>query len=112
MRNSIQAGTTFTAPAPAGGVVAGRVYVFGDIIGVAITDAAVGVPVAFETTPSIYRFTKFASEAWTLGAKVYWDAVNFRFTTTAAGNSLVGNAAAAALAADTTGLVKMRSHLA
>ena len=112
MRNSIQEGTTLTAAAPAGGVVAGRVYVFGDILGVAITDAAVGVPVAFETTQSIYRFAKATAEAWTLGAKVYWDSTNNRFTTTAAGNTLAGNAAAAALAADTVGLVKMRSHLA
>ncbi len=112
MKNSVQEGQTLTAAAPAGGVVAGRVYVFGDIIGVATADAAVGVLTVFETQQSIYRFTKLAGEAWTLGAKVYWDAANNRFTTTAAGNSLVGNAAAAALSADTTGLVKMRAHLA
>jgi predicted RecA/RadA family phage recombinase len=112
MKNSIQEGQTFTAAAPSGGVVAGRPYVFGDIIGVAAADAAVGVVTVFETQQSIYRFAKFASEAWTIGQKVYWDTTNFRFTTTVGSNLLIGNAAAAALSADTTGLVKMRAHMA
>lgn len=108
MKNSIQEGMTLSLPAPAGGVVAGRVYVFGDIVSVAVSTAAAGLVTTFETTPSVYEFTKVNGEAWTLGAKLYWDAVNFRMTTTAAGNTLVGNAAAAALAAAATGRVKMR----
>lgn len=112
MKNSIQEGQTLTAPAPAGGVVAGRVYALGDILGVATSNAAAGVSTVFETQPSIYSFPKLAGEAWTLGQKVYWDTTNFRFTTTVGTNVLAGNAAAAAAAPDTVGLVKMRAHLA
>ena len=39
--------------------------------------------------------------AWTAGAKVYWDASNNYFTTTASGNTLAGIAAKAAASADT-----------
>jgi predicted RecA/RadA family phage recombinase len=112
MRNSIQQGQTITAPAPAGGVFAGRPYALGDIIGVATADAAVGVITVFETQQSIYRFNKNPGEAWTLGQKLYWDVANNRFTTTAGTNLLLGNAAATALSAETSGLVKMRAHMA
>ena len=38
--------------------------------------------------------------AWALGVKVYWDATNNRFTTTAASHTLAGYAAKAAASAD------------
>jgi predicted RecA/RadA family phage recombinase len=48
---------------------------------------------------------KATGEAWTLGAKLYWDASAGKFTTTSTSNTLCGRAGAAAASADTTGSV-------
>lgn len=55
---------------------------------------------------------KATGEAWTLGAQLYWDNTNFRFTTTASGNTAVGAAAGAAAASgDATGTVLLDNVL-
>ena len=41
--------------------------------------------------------------AWTLGAKLYWDATDEDFQTTASGNTFAGYAGAAATSAAATG---------
>lgn len=108
MKNFFADGKTLTTAAPAGGTVAGRIYVFGDTIGVALSTAAAGEQTVFDTDTKVYEFGKATGAAWTLGAKLYWDATNFVLTTTASGNTLVANAARAAAAGDTTGLAKIR----
>lgn len=96
-KNKIADGATFTLPAPAGGCVAGRIYIFGDLFGVAKSNAAVGQPCVFERH-GVWEFPKAVhatDQAWTNGGKLYWDATNNVLTVTAAGNTLVANAAAA-----------------
>jgi len=44
---------------------------------------------------------KAAGEAWLVGADLYWDNTNKRFTTTATGNTKCGKALQPAAAADT-----------
>jgi predicted RecA/RadA family phage recombinase len=109
-RNSIADGETFTLPAPAGGVVAGRIYVFGDLVGVAKNSAAVGVPVVFERH-GVWTFDKepnASGQAWTVGAKLYWDATNNRLTVTLTGNTLVAVAMEAVVTTGTSGRAMLR----
>jgi predicted RecA/RadA family phage recombinase len=55
---------------------------------------------------------KATGEAWTLGALLYWDNTNFRFTTTSSGNSDVGACAGlAAASGDTTGTVLLNNKI-
>jgi predicted RecA/RadA family phage recombinase len=53
--------------------------------------------------------TKAGSQAWTVGALVYWDDTNKRCTTVATGNLLIGAAIAAVdnAAGSTTGRVRL-----
>jgi predicted RecA/RadA family phage recombinase len=57
----------------------------------------------------VHKLAKVGSQAWTVGALVYWDNTNKRFTTTASGNLLAGCAAEAASsgAGVTTGVVRL-----
>ena len=43
----------------------------------------------------MFELTKIGSQAWTVGALVYWDDTNKRCTTVATANLLIGVAAAA-----------------
>lgn len=106
MKNYIQPGAVMTITAPAGGTVSGRPFVSGSLVGVADITAAEGEDSTI-STEGIYELAKTSAQAWTLGAKVYWDAVNLLVTTTASGNSLIGVAAAIAANPSATGLVKI-----
>jgi predicted RecA/RadA family phage recombinase len=108
MKTSVQEGATLTITAPVGGTTAGNIYVNGDFAGVALSTAAAGSAAVLELGTGVYTFPKATAEAWSLGAKLYWDAANARLTTTASGNTLVANAFKAALAADTKGVARMR----
>lgn len=59
----------------------------------------------------VIKYTKAASQAWTIGAKVYWDDTAKEFTTTAGGNTLCGIAwaPAASGAGLVTGYVLLNS---
>lgn len=106
MKNYIQPGNVMTIPAPTGGVVSGAPVISGSLVGIADATAAEGENVAV-STEGVFELAKAASQAWTLGAKIYWSAANSNCTTTASGNTLIGIAAAAADAAATLGLVKI-----
>jgi predicted RecA/RadA family phage recombinase len=111
-KNLFKEGDNITLPST-GAVVAGRIYVLGDLIGVALNGAtAAGIPIVYSLKRDVYNFDKATGEAWTVGAKLYWDSANARLTTTSAGNTLVANAYAAAIAGATTGQALIRSHLA
>lgn len=56
----------------------------------------------FVWTSELKGATCAGSEAWTVGAKVYWDNTNSRFTVTATSNTLCGYATQPKAAADTT----------
>lgn len=58
----------------------------------------------------MFELTKIGSQAWTVGALVYWDDANKRCTTVATANLLIGVAAAVeGGAGNTTGLVRLNA---
>ena len=107
MKNYVQPGSTLTLTAPYA-VTSGDGLLVGSIFGVAAGDAASGATVETALT-GIFDLTKIGSQAWTVGAKVYWDDTNKRCTTVATDNSLIGVAveAVAGGAGDTIGRVRL-----
>lgn len=106
MKNFSQPGEVIDVAAPSGGVVSGRVVIIGSLIGVAAVTAAQGVMVAINTQ-GVYELPKLSAQAWTVGAKVYWDATNNWCTTVSSGNTLIGIATAVAANPSATGFVKL-----
>ena len=88
MRNYIQPGHAITLAAPYD-VVSGAGLLVGSIVGVAAHDALSGAEVETQLT-GVIDLTKVASQAWTAGAKIYWDNTAKRVTNVASGNTLVG----------------------
>jgi len=80
------------------------------IFGVAAGDAASGATVEAALT-GVFDLTKIGSQAWTVGAKIYWDDTNKRCTTVATDNTLIGVAveAVAGGAGDTIGRVRLNA---
>jgi predicted RecA/RadA family phage recombinase len=92
MKNYVQNGDVVSVPAPAT-VVSGAGVLVGALFGVAVHNAASGQPVEIATT-GVYDLTKVGSQAWTVGALIYWDAANSRATTVSASTTLIGKAVA------------------
>ena len=105
MKNFVQQGDNLTLAAPRA-LAAGAGFLVGSIFAVASAAAANGAPVV-GVTRGVFDLPKAPGEAWTQGVKVYWDNTNFRLTTTAASNTLVGVATQAAGSADVTGRAKL-----
>jgi predicted RecA/RadA family phage recombinase len=107
MKNYVQPGATLTLTAPYA-VTSGDGLLVGAIFGVATGDAASGATVEAALT-GVFDLTKIGSQAWTVGAKVYWDDTNKRCTTVATDNTLIGVAvdAVAGGAGDTIGRVRL-----
>ncbi|WP_306120477.1 MULTISPECIES: DUF2190 family protein [unclassified Roseitalea] len=107
MKNYVQPGNTLTLTAPYA-VTSGEGMLVGSIFGVAAGDAASGATVEAALT-GVFDLTKIGSQAWTVGAKVYWDDTNKRCTTVATDNTPVGVAveAVAGGAGDTIGRVRL-----
>lgn len=107
MKNYVQPGSTLTLTAPYA-VTSGDGLLVGSIFGVAAGDAASGATVEAALT-GVFDLTKIGSQAWTVGAKIYWDDTNKRCTTVATDNTLIGVAveAVAGGAGDTIGRVRL-----
>ncbi len=106
MNNYLQPGDTITLTAPAGGVVSGTAYKIGQLLVVAAATVAATLP--FEgAAVGVFTLPKDNTQAWTEGALLYWDDTAKELSTTATGNLLVGAAESAALAADTTGPIRL-----
>jgi predicted RecA/RadA family phage recombinase len=88
MRNYIQPGHSLTLVAPYE-VASGDGLLVGSIFGVASGDALSGAEVEVQLT-GVVELAKSASQAWTAGAKVYWDNTAKRVTNVASGNTLIG----------------------
>ncbi|MBL3571985.1 hypothetical protein BV509_17465 [Rhodovulum sulfidophilum] len=101
MKNFLSHGENITLPAPAD-LRSGAGVLVGTIFGVAQADAASGAPVVL-VRRGLFTLPKTAAQAWTPGAKVYWDGA--QCTTAASGNTLIGAAAAAAANPSETGTV-------
>lgn len=107
MKNFVQAGDTLVVPAPYD-LASGAGAQVGQLFGVAVSAVSQGADVPLKMT-GVFDLAKIGSQAWTVGALVYWDNGAKRCTTVAAGNLLIGAAAAAVsnAAANTTGRVRL-----
>lgn len=112
MKNFIQVGNVIDVPAPRA-VKSGDAVAIGSIVGVAAMDYSSGAQGQFNVT-GVYDFPKTASQAWTVGAKVYWNDTTREMTTTAAEGILAGVAvlAVGGTAAETTGRVRLNGAAA
>ncbi|NEX45189.1 DUF2190 family protein [Pseudotabrizicola algicola] len=103
MKNYVSSGDHFTITAAAA-IVSGQMVVAGSVYGVAQESVASGADVVL-VRKGIFQLPKTSAQAWTVGAKIYWDAGNAVCTTSASGNTLIGAAAAVAANPSATGLV-------
>ena len=112
MKNYVSSGATLTITALSA-VVSGAGLLAGTIFGVAAGDIALGAEGTINLT-GVYDLPKVGSQAWTVGAKVYWDASEDECTTTATDNTLIGVAvlAVGSGAGDTTGRVRLNGTAA
>lgn len=108
MRNYVQPGNNVTVIAPTGGVSSGDGVLVGSLFGVATGAAAEGAEVEIATV-GVYELGKTSAQAWTVGAKIYWDSATKLCTTAAAAgaNALIGVALAAAANPSATGVVRL-----
>lgn len=107
MKNYVQPGAALTIPAP-GTVASGAGVLVGSLFGVANHAATTGAPLTI-ATEGVFDLPKVGSQAWAVGALVYWDGPNNRCTTTAGSLKLIGVAAAevGSGAGDTVGRVRL-----
>lgn len=110
MKNFVQEGRTVTLPAPYDRN-SGEGALIGALFGVANGDVASGDDGEWDLV-GVFDLTKTASQAWAVGAKVYWDDTNKVCTTTASGNTLIGAAvlAVGSGAGETTGRVRLNGN--
>ena len=104
----IQQGDVMTYPAPSGGVTAGTPLLIGNLLVIPQETAAQTVSFSGYVT-GVHSVTKADSQAWTVGALIYWDDTAKNFTTTSTSNYRVGTAAeaVASTAGLTTGKVRL-----
>lgn len=107
MKNYVQPGQTLTVAAPYA-LSSGDGALVGSLFGVASADADSGADVEI-VTEGVFDLAKVGSQAWTVGARIYWDDTNKYCTTTASTNKLIGVAVAAvgSGAGETTGRVRL-----
>lgn len=107
MKNYVQPGQTLTVTAPYA-VASGAGVLVGSLFGVATAAAALSATVEIETE-GVFDLVKAGSQAWTVGARIYWDDTAKNCTTTAASNKLIGVAVAAvgSGAGETIGRVRL-----
>ncbi|CBS87035.1 DUF2190 family protein [Azospirillum lipoferum] len=105
MKNFVQPGKTVTVSAPYD-VASGAGCLVGSLFGVATMDAVSGASVDI-CTEGVFTLAKTSAQAWTVGAKVYWDDTNKVATTTATSNTLIGCALEVAANPSATGTVRL-----
>lgn len=112
MKTYIQPGHAVTLAAPAA-VLSGDGLLVGSLFGIATHDAASGAEVETQLT-GVVDMAKAASQAWTVGAKVYWDNTAKVATTTATNNTMIGVALLAVgnTAGETIGRVRLNGSVA
>lgn len=105
--NFIQPGDTMDFTAPAGGVVSGNAYLIGNLLVVALVDAAVGVSFAGRTN-GVWTLPKDGTALAGEGSLAYWDTATSSITNAPSLTAYrVGTAAAAAAAGDATCKVRL-----
>ena len=96
MKNFVSEGTSIQIAAPVGGVIGGKPYKIGNLIAVALSDAAEGEQVTMMLKGSYRDLPKVAGTAFGQGDTLYFKADTVEFTKTASGNSFAGYAFEAA----------------
>ena len=111
MKTYIEPGHVVTLSAPYA-VASGDGLLVGSLFGVATQNAANGADVETQLT-GIVDMAKAPSQAWTVGAKVYWDNTAKVATITATGNVLIGAAMLAVgnTAGETIGRVRLNGSV-
>ena len=104
MKTFISDGGVVPVVAPAGGATAGQGVLVNEMFGVANDTVAAGATVGLAMF-GVFNLTKATGQAWAVGVRLAWDSAAKNVTTTLAGNTKIGYARDAALAADTTGVV-------
>ncbi|MBM3653967.1 MAG: DUF2190 family protein, partial [Alphaproteobacteria bacterium] len=105
MKNFIQEGEAVTVAAPYD-VLSGAGALVGSLFGVAASGALSGADVVLHTC-GVFDLKKVSAQAWTVGAKIYWDNSAKTATTTSTGNTLIGVAVKAADNPSSTGYVRL-----
>lgn len=107
MKNFVSQGNTLTFTAGAN-LTSGQGVLIGSLFGVVAESAASGEQAVANLT-GVYDLPKTASQAWTVGAPIYWAATPGECTTVPTGNTLIGAAMAAvgSGAGETTGRVRL-----
>lgn len=105
MNNFVQEGKVLTLPAPYG-VVSGAGFQVGALFAIATFDAAAGAPVE-GVTEGVFTLPKTSTQAWAIGARVYWDDTNKRGDTDSAKGGLIGVATATAANPSAVGNVRL-----
>lgn len=103
--SQVSDGCTLTVAAPYD-VASGAGALVGSIFGVAHDAALSGADVVLNLTGE-YTLAKTSAQAWTVGARIYWDDTNKVCTTTATSNKFIGNATAVAANPSGTGSVRL-----
>lgn len=107
MKNFQGNGESLQLIAPAGGVVGGKLFKQGSLVGVVVADAAEGVQFTLKLKGVYNDVTKKAGEAWAIGDKLYFDEATGE-TSKDNTKTFVGYANSAQLAADVLGEVLLR----
>lgn len=107
MKNQLTPGNTVDVTAPYN-VASGGGCLVGSLFGIAGYTALSGATVTL-SLEGTYSITKNSAEAWTVGQLIYWDNTNFRCTTTATSNKLIGVAVNVAANPSSTGNVRLNN---
>ena len=107
MKNFIQPGKYLTLALPYDRT-SGEGFLVGSLFAVASTTALSGANVE-GATEGVFELAKVGSQAWTVGAPIYWDDTNKHCTATASTHKRIGKAVAAvgSGAGETLGKVKL-----
>lgn len=103
MKNYIQNGDSITITAAAD-VTSGAGVVIGKMFGIATGDALSGAQVTI-VRKGVFNLPKLAAQAWTVGAKVYWNDSLGQCTTVVGTNTLIGCAVQVAADPSDSGIV-------
>ena len=107
MKNFIAVANVLTVIAPAA-VTSGQGVLVGAMFGVAARDAANGAEVELNLV-GVFDLPKAASQAWTVGQRIYWDNTAKNTTNVVGTNTLIGVATipVGGTAGETTGRVRL-----
>ncbi|SNT28906.1 Predicted phage recombinase, RecA/RadA family [Noviherbaspirillum humi] len=105
MKNYVQNDDNIKVVAPRA-VNAGELVLLVSLFGVAVDSAANGADVVI-VTEGVFDLTALGTDTGAVGTKVYWDNVNFRVTTTSAGNTFIGVLTKAKANGETTARVRL-----